>query len=168
MPRLILPEYTVSRDTREKVDHGWDFDPDPVDYYPPRCLGTVRRTLKVGDYSVVGYEDVFVIERKLDISELWTNYSERKRFEKELESMMSIKHRFIIVETNVVRDFYKLSPPQYTRNVPGKALQDWMAYLMIKYQTPILFEGDMAKQKAKYLMKQVVRLYKDRWAVKQS
>lgn len=161
--RLVLPPFTVIRDSREKAAYGWTWDAEKEDAYPPRCIGTEIEKLDVGDYSIRGYEDVFCIERKADISELWMNYADKTRFEDELIRMQSVPHRFIIVESVMSRDLFYLSPPQFQKGVPGKALQEWLSYLMIKYQTPILFEGDSGRRKAMCLMKQIVRIFKDRW-----
>ena len=57
MPRLILPTYTVIRDTREQEGHGWTFNAHTPEHRPPRCDGMTVDTLQTGDYSLVGYTD---------------------------------------------------------------------------------------------------------------
>lgn len=166
MPRLVLPYYTIIRDSRERAGHGWVFHPDDEHHFPPKCLGTQTTKLEVGDYSILGYEDLFVVERKADLAELWVNYGERERFETELDGMKHIPHKFIIVETVLTKDSMSLTPPQFTKRVPGRALQEWLSFLTIKYNIPVLFEGQCAQQKFKYLARQVVRKYKDKWATK--
>ena len=163
MPRLVLPQYTVVRDTRDKDGHGWTFDRSHSAKRPPLCAGMVEATLGTGDYSMLGYEDIFTIERKQDFGELWGNYGERKRFESEMERMLSIKHRFIVIESTITPDTFNLSPPQYTRGVPGKALTGWLAGLMVEYHVPILFAGQCGKRISQQIMESVVRLEKDRW-----
>ena len=55
MPRLVLPRYTVVRDTREKPGYGWSWEEHTHSKRrPPNCDGTVTKTLKTGDYSLIG------------------------------------------------------------------------------------------------------------------
>jgi ERCC4-type nuclease len=82
-------KYKVIRDTREQ--NGWTFMPAKA------CEGTVSGTLKTGDYSIEGYQDILTIERKGSIAELATNLVE-DRFERELERMQSFKYAFMILE----------------------------------------------------------------------
>lgn len=81
----------VIRDTREKKGEGWIFI--PTDW----CQGTITGTLKTGDYSIQGYEEVFCIERKGSASELAQNITQ-KRFEDELKRMQSYEYSFILLE----------------------------------------------------------------------
>ena len=75
----------------------------------------------------------------------------------------AIKHRYIIVESTLTPDTFNLSPPQYTRGVPGKALTGWLMELMAEFQVPIIFAGPCGKKVAQQIMEAVVRLEKDRW-----
>lgn len=82
-------KYTVIRDTREQ--RGWNFDASD------RCLGTQIGTLKTGDYSLLGFEDQFVIERKGSPAELATNLFQ-KRFHAELARLDKFKHAYLFLE----------------------------------------------------------------------
>ncbi len=165
MPRLVLPTYKVIRDTREQDGHGWTFGAHMPDRRPPRCDGTVVDTLKTGDYSIVGYTDILAIERKADFSELWGNYSsaKRKTFEAEMERMSSIKHRFIIIESLLTPDIMELSPPQFSKGVPGKSLIRWLMSLSVKYGVNIIPAGACSRKVAQMIFEEVVRAEKDRW-----
>lgn len=88
---IEIPKYTVIKDTREKEGKGWTFSAD--DY----CLGTLQEKLPSGDYSIQGYTDQFVVERKATTAELCTNIYE-KRWEKELDRLDQIVHSFLIFE----------------------------------------------------------------------
>ena len=81
--------YTVVRDTREQ--QGWQF---PVS---DRCLGTVPGTLKTGDYSLAGYEDRFVIERKGSAAEFAQNVFQA-RFHRELDRLDRFAHAYVFLE----------------------------------------------------------------------
>lgn len=169
MPRLILPSYTVIRDTREQAGHGWTFGAHVPDRRPPRCDGMIVETLQTGDYSLVGYTDILAIERKADFSELWGNYSSKKRpaFEAEMERMSAIKHPYIIIESSFTPDIMELSPPQFAKGVPGKSLVRWLMYLTAKYRVRMIPAGACGRKVAQLICEEVVRVEKDRWVHQQ-
>lgn len=159
-----MPRYTVIRDTREKDGHGWTFDKHPPERkYPPHCDGTIIEKLDTGDYSLSGYEDILSLERKDGFVELWANYSDRQRFENEMERMSSIRHSYVIIESSITSDHLGLSPPQYTKGVPGKALFKWLMSISVKYGVKILPAGDCGKYMARLIFEEVVRFERDRW-----
>lgn len=87
-----LPKYTCVRDSREqKRGNGWTFPASD------RCDGTIIGTMKTGDYTLVGYEHLFTIERKACTSEFATNIFE-KRFHRELDRMDSFEHPYLFLE----------------------------------------------------------------------
>jgi len=164
MPRLVLPKYSVVRDTREKPGYGWVYEEHTHSKRrPPNCNGTVTQTLKTGDYSLVGYEDILCIERKEDYAELWGNYAERDRFQDEMERMSVIKHKMVIIETQLTKDIFDLSPPQYKTGVPGRSMIRWLMHLTAKYGVPFIPAGSCGKYLAQQFMEEVVRVEKDRW-----
>lgn len=164
MARLVIPNFTVIRDTREHEEgEGWMFDPSHPNARAPLCLGTEIATLRTGDYSMKGYEDIFRIERKAHFSELWVNYGERARFEREMERMTEFKYRYIIVESDLNPDVMRLSPPQFKTAAPGKALISWLYNLSLKYNIHIIPAGACGKQLAMLLMQNAVHIERDRW-----
>ena len=168
MPRLILPQYTIIRDTREKDGHGWTFGAHMPDRRPPRCEGMVVDKLDTGDYSLVGYTDILAIERKADFSELWGNYNSKKRpaFEAEMQRMSNLKYSYIIIESSFTPDIMELSPPQFTKGVPGKSLVRWLMFLSAKYGVNIIPAGACGRKVAQMICEEVVRVEKSRWAFK--
>lgn len=86
------PKYEVVRDNREKPGHGWTFPPD--EHF---CHGTIEGTLKTGDYTLVGFEDILSVERKRNTSE-WASNVFDKRFDRELQRLNLFKYAFIILE----------------------------------------------------------------------
>ena len=170
MPRLVLPSYTVIRDTREQEGHGWTFGAHMPTRRPPRCDGTITDTLATGDYSLVGYTDILAIERKADFSELWGNYSSKKRpaFEAEMDRMSSIKYSYIIIESLFTPDIMELSPPQFAKGVPGKSFVRWLMNLSAKYGVHIIPAGACGRKIAQMLCEEVVRIEKDRWVYHES
>jgi DNA excision repair protein ERCC-4 len=56
-------------------------------------------TLKTGDYTLQGYEEIVAIERKKSTSELATNLGKyRDRFEREMERLSKFEHKYIVCE----------------------------------------------------------------------
>ncbi len=165
MPRLILPSYTVIRDTREQKGHGWSFDPHVPDRRPPRCDGTTTQKLDTGDYSLVGYTDILAIERKADFAELWGNYNSKNKpaFEAEMERMSQLKYRYIIVESLFTPDIMELSPPQFSKGVPGKSMIRWLMHLSAKHGISIIPAGACGRKIAQMIFEEVVRIEKARW-----
>lgn len=165
MPRLVLPEYTVIRDTREQKGHGWTFAAHSPERRAPRCAGTVVDTLQTGDYSIVGYTDILAIERKMDFSELWGNYSKAKRsaFENEMARMSDLKYPYIIIESSLTPDIMELSPPQFSKGVPGKSLIRWLMKLSAVYGVHIIPTGACGRKIAQMICEEVIRHEKDRW-----
>jgi len=163
MSRLVLPEYKVLRDSRDKEGFGWEFKAHKPERRPPRCLGMEVATLKTGDYSLKGYTDLLAIERKADFSEIWVNYGKRDLFEEEMERMRGIKYKYILIEGQLTTDIFNLSPPQFTRNVPGKAIIQWLTSLGVEYDVHIIPVGNTGRQYAQSIFESVIRKEKDRW-----
>ena len=76
-------------DTREQQP--WDFGIYGCE--------TAAATQKTGDYTVEGYEDLIVIERKRSTGELAMNLGKKsKQFEAEMERMLGFRYRYLICE----------------------------------------------------------------------
>jgi len=159
-----MPPYTVIRDSKEKEGHGWLFDaqdhPKPG---KPMCLGTIVEHLETGDYTISGYEDLVTIERKIDFSELWVNYSQKDTFEREMERMSNFKYKAIIVESVISPEIMQLTPPQFTTKVPGKVLVRWLMKIFARYDIPFIAAGKCGQQIAQIFFEEVIRSEKDRW-----
>ncbi len=85
------PKYTAIKDTREQ--DGWFFSPYD------RCAGMEVATMKTGDYTIKGYEDLVCIERKGSVTEIATNLGKKKKaFQAEMERMKDFDFRFILLE----------------------------------------------------------------------
>jgi len=81
-------------DTREQ--HPW---------CPPGML-MVSRALKVGDYSLVGYEDIIRVERKASIMELQLNLVRHwDQFIKNMSLLAKFPIHFLIITDSFVRLF---------------------------------------------------------------
>jgi ERCC4-type nuclease len=86
--------YIVIRDTREKSGQGWSFAASSS------CGGTRISTMKTGDYTLEGFENLVCVERKGSIAEFAGNLGQ-PRFRKELDRMASFKHCVVVLEFNM-------------------------------------------------------------------
>lgn len=145
--------FFVIRDTREQA--GWQFIAGKT------CAGTKPGTLKTGDYTVEGLEDILCIERKGTVQEFAGNLVD-DRFFRELERMKSYKHAYLILEFSA-DDL--LNYPQ-SANIPAAAKARVRLngnYLMAKtinlqndYPVKVFFSGRRGKDVAYYIMKMVL------------
>lgn len=127
------------------------------------CEGSERAHLKTGDYTLRGYEDQFVIEKKATASELYNNLctNDFKRFEKELIRLTEIPHAFILCEFTM-NDIYNFPnnsnlPPLVKKKIGNKSSFFLSKFLeiQVKYNIPIILAGAQAKQVALSLFKRI-------------
>lgn len=149
---MAQKQYKVIRDTREQS--GWYFA--PTDY----CLGTEIRGLPTGDYTLEGYEDKFIIERKGRIGE-WANNINDKRFYRELLRLDKFKHAYIFLEFTM-EDVIKFpvgstiprSKWQSLRTSSGLIMKRTHE-IMINHNVQILFVGNFGISCATSLFKRI-------------
>jgi ERCC4-type nuclease len=90
--RKKYKKFTIIRDSREKTGCGWKFKASA------NCDGMVIKKLDTGDYSLEGYEDLVMIERKT-IPDLWGSLGQwRTRFMKEMDRALEFPVRYLIIE----------------------------------------------------------------------
>ena len=82
-------EITIIQDTREGL---------PLDFSGFRGVKTIRKGLKTGDYSLDGYEDQWVIERKAVNDLVGTLIGSHSRFLREIDRMKLFEEKYILVE----------------------------------------------------------------------
>ena len=116
-------------DHREKLSYAPLFKREGIIY--------TESTLKTGDYSVVGFEKEFSIERKTlnDFVNCVTFH--RERFVKELERARKLKFFAIIIEANIkdIRSHNYLS-----KAIPQAIISSIYSW-NVKYGVPILLVG---------------------------
>lgn len=159
--KLIYPTYHIVRDTREKENHGWWFE--PTTKYPPLCAGTVVESLKDGDYSVRGLQDIVAIERKQNFIELWNEFLDKKAFEEKVYRLSEFKHKAIFVESQLTDEVMHLCPVQIYKKFPGKVMLCWAMSLLVKYDVPVIPVGNCGEKMAQYFFYEVVKQQRDRW-----
>lgn len=85
-------KFKIIVDSREQIP--WTFFEDDF------CSGSIVQKLDAGDYSIVGFENDFSIERKRNVAEIAGNIVE-DRWGRFLDKFNQIPHNFIICEFGV-------------------------------------------------------------------
>jgi hypothetical protein len=155
MPRK-KPKYHVIRDSREQENgDGWWFPEGE------QCAGTLVKGLKTGDYTLEGFEEDFVIERKSGTAEIAANITQA-RFERELERMEQFKYPFLIAECtwDDIYAFPKgsgipLDKQKYLK-VTNYFMVRRLCEFQMKYKTKIILAGTWAKRIASSLFKRLI------------
>jgi DNA excision repair protein ERCC-4 len=99
-------------------------------------LESVRGTLITGDYSVVGMEELFSIERK-SISDLvgCCVGQNRARFERELHRLRGYRFKRL----TVVGRKEQIEAGQYHANIKAKAVLGTLNAFEVRYDCPVVF-----------------------------
>lgn len=124
---------TIIRDSREHRGAGYLFRGKEAE------AKIVMKKLATGDYSLEGYEQEIVIERKR-INELFGNFAgDRERFMREVERMGKISYKFLLIEGSF-KDLVQM------KKVPGKVsvklVVATLISLMIKHNIKVVFAGN--------------------------
>jgi len=137
----------IIKDTREQL--GWNFP------------GMEVKTLHTGDYTIEGYENLFVIERKGKLTEFVNNLC-TQRFEEELKRLEEFKYSFIICEFEY-SDIFKwpLSSGLSQNKVKYIKTSKYFVLkrvneILVKYKTKIIFAGKNGADTASSIFKRVV------------
>lgn len=107
----------------------------------PYCFPDLPVTvagLKVGDYSLVGFEDRISIERKSLNDLLFSLTKGRERFQRELERGRALDYFALIVEatmSDITGGCYR------SKMSPEAAFQSLMTF-SIRYRMPVFFAGN--------------------------
>lgn len=155
-----LPTIQIKIDSREQQP--WDFQPE--EKKSGRCQVTeiITEKLDAGDYSIIGLEDKVLIERKKGWQELFLNYSPKEnkaRFEREMERMRDVPHKYILIESLLDNDTLGLSIPQMKFAPPAKRVLEWLLELQLEYGIHIMFVGNSGKQVARKIFEKVAKRY---------
>src|SRR6516162_8097273 len=121
----------------------------------------VRDTLYSGDYSVLGLEDSFAVERKsLDDLANCCLSSNRDRFEHELHRLRGYRFkRLLVVGTHA-----EIEAQRYHSRIAPKAVLATLAAFEVRYDLPIVFcstpeEAAIAIERwAVYFSREVIKL----------
>jgi ERCC4-type nuclease len=104
-----------------------------------------RKRLKVGDYTIKGYEKEIAIEKKSGLDELFSNLSAktRPRFERFLKRLSNYSTKAIVVEqpfthNSVGHAVWKLKRNSHSQ-MTAKTIHYWTSKIIIHYGIPIVF-----------------------------
>jgi hypothetical protein len=153
-------ELIIIRDTREK--NGWHFEPEEKRPGKFQVVNTIDEALDSGDYSIKGLEDVVRIERKAGIIELFNNMipkANKERFEREMERLRSIKHRYLLIEGQITNDIMGLSVPQLYKGPPGSSVIRWIHELEMEYNIVPMFVGEAGRKMARIIFENMAKRY---------
>lgn len=148
-------DMTILVDSRERQP--WDFS---------KYHNTEVATLKTGDYTIKGMENLICIERKKNATELFINlFRKKKAFSNEMKRMDAFKFKYIIIEQSL-DDF--MSPYNH-RRVYQKHLQksasgiilSYLLSLDVKSNIRVIWGGDRASTVARHIMEKVWNNFKD-------
>jgi ERCC4-type nuclease len=145
--------FTVIKDTREQ--DGWTFGAGKS------CAGMDIGTLKTGDYTMRGYENILTIERKGSVAEFAANITQ-ERFVRELERMRDYEFAFIVLEftlDDIMRFPYGAGLPKskipFVR-VRGPFILRRLMEFQINYPVKIILAGRHGMDVAHHIFRRVL------------
>lgn len=127
---MLFEKPVLIYDTREQAKLDFSRYADRFEYI-------LRGTLKTGDYSIVGYEDQFIIERKSLADLVGTVIIARERFVKELERMKDARYAAIMVEASYGD---VMGPYKHTKIKPASVIGSLQAF-QARYGVDVIFAG---------------------------
>ena len=130
---------TIIIDDREK--RPWTLD------YPG--FTTERARLKVGDYSIKGYEDRVAIEKKSGLKELLIDLSRknRPRFKRFLVKLAAYEIKCLVIEKDSLDDMNQILAAMPLTHLTPETVTYWIAKIIIDYGIPVLLIGGKRQRK---------------------
>ena len=99
-------------------------------------LPFITGTLTSGDYSILGAQELFAVERKSIADLVMSCTTERERFERELHRLRGYRFaRLLIVGAES-----EIATHRYRSNANPKAILHSLAAFEIRYNVPVIFE----------------------------
>ena len=127
----MIPKYTVIQDTREQ--QGWYFS----EY--DKCSGMEIGTLKTGDYTMKGFEEMVCIERKASTSEIANNLGKKKKpFQAEMDAFLVLEFSMDDLLNYPKNSNVPKSKMGYVR-ITGKYLLKCLIEYQVWYNVKVLF-----------------------------
>ena len=108
---------------------------------------TARYKLDFGDYSIVGHESLFSIERKSLPDLLQTLTSGHKRFKQELQRASVARYFAIVVDGSYTKMRTKDYPNAWRSRIKGKQVTDIANALRVKYGIQVIFTTGRVESK---------------------
>lgn len=128
------------------------------------------QSLKTGDYTVEGFEDVVLIERKASADEIAGNFSRKKdAWWREMERISKVQYKYILCEFPIdhVNDYPKhsMAPKRDIIRTNGMLLSKNLDRCIANYGVEVIFcnNKEAAEDRAFKLLKDVYDNHKKGW-----
>lgn len=134
----VLGDMVVIVDTREqKNQHILDYFKTEGIPYVHRKLDTADYSFELPNYSELGLDEQFLVEKKNSLDEIAGNFSkDRARFEREFERSKSHKSIHLVIENAT---FKKLRNQSYRSQLHPNSLMAGLMTWTIRYDCPTWF-----------------------------
>ena len=130
MNSMSKKTFTIIQDTREKKP--WIFSTNG------HVEDVLVQKLDTGDYSIVGMEDIFMVERKASVDELFVNLGVQwERFTREMERAKPYKYKYLVVEATASQVY---NGSKYSK-MNGKFIMARLMRIMTDYGVVPIFAG---------------------------
>lgn len=138
-----IPKPVVLVDTREQL---------PFDFsrFPNWIAGERRKSLRVGDYTVEGMEDLLILERKSLTDLISTLMQNRVRFFDGCEKMTQYRWRALLVEASY-EDIKTVYDDELCTQAHPNAVSGTLDALEVKFGIPVIYTSryrPLAEEKA--------------------
>ena len=136
MPKPTGPKkITILYDDREKT-------PWTQDFFGPGFV-LERTRLVTGDYTIEGMEELFVVERKANLAEIYIDWSRRNRqgFTKFLRRFSKVPVRIMVIE-DCISNFAKTKSFKY--RVDPMVMLNLLTTMVVEYGIQLLPVGSRA------------------------
>ncbi|HNZ11897.1 MAG: hypothetical protein KBG22_14215 [Smithella sp.] len=139
-----IPKPVVLIDTREKY---------PFDFsrFSNWIAESKSRTLKAGDYSVEGMEQLLILERKTLTDLITTVIQQRARFFKQCEKMSKYRWKALLIEASYEDIKSSYDQDQYETLAHPNAVSGTLDALEARYAIPVIYTSrfrPLAEEKA--------------------
>ena len=129
-PKIMVPAIHMLVDTNEHLPYTFEGF--------VRIAGTIRQTLPAGDYAIAEAPDIFCVERRRveEFNTIFSNPSDnRPRFLRELEPLLVVPHRFLLIEGTIQYSKGAGRLGQYHKN----GMMDFLDALTARYGIKIIY-----------------------------
>ncbi len=111
----------------------------PLDFSGLSGVGVVSRGLRAGDYSIVGFEEDFAVERKslADLIGTLAQSKARERFRRELLILRSYSYAELMIVGAEPAD---VTAGKWRSKVTPKAIWNTLDCLRVEYRLPVSFQ----------------------------
>lgn len=144
-----MDKMTIIRDSREKDGSGWKFRASA------NCNGMEIAKLETGDYSLKGFENLVMIERK-SITDLWGSLVQgRERFMREMERAKAYPIRYIVIEGTMAD---VMGGCRYSK-VPPTTIMANLTSLEVKYGVHVIYTSKRPDISQEYVRRLLAKLF---------